>query len=76
VPVATLGEGAHVGELALMQDGPEPVSVTASARGPVELALLPAREFYQVVADHPSVWTALRAEAARRRAEIAALSGT
>jgi CRP-like cAMP-binding protein len=70
--IATFGEGAHVGELALMQDGPEPASVHASERGPVELAVLPAREFYQVVADHPSLWTALRAEAERRRAQIAA----
>ena len=74
--LATCGEGAHVGELALMQDGPEPASVHASERGPVELAVLSAREFYQVVADHPSLWTALRAEAERRRALIAAATAT
>lgn len=68
--VATIGEGAHAGELALMTDGPEPA--TATATGPCELVVLPAREFYAVVADEPSLWTALRAEADRRNAAIAA----
>lgn len=70
VTVATIGEGAHAGELALMTDGPEPA--TATATGPCELVVLPAREFYAVVADEPSLWTALRAEADRRNAAIAA----
>jgi cAMP-dependent protein kinase regulator len=70
VTIASIGEGAHAGELALMADGPEPA--TATAVGPCELVVLPAREFYAVVADEPSVWQALRADADRRNADIAA----
>jgi CRP-like cAMP-binding protein len=68
VRVATVGEGGHVGELALMTDGPEPAS--ARALGPAELVCLPARDFYMVVADDPTLWTSLRGEAERRSAEI------
>jgi len=68
--IATVVEGAHAGELALMADGPEPA--TATAVGPCELVVLPARDFYAVVADEPAVWQALRADADRRNADIAA----
>jgi CRP-like cAMP-binding protein len=69
VTIATVTEGAHAGELALMADGPEPA--TATSVGPCELVVLPARDFYAVVADEPAVWQALRADADRRNADIA-----
>jgi cAMP-dependent protein kinase regulator len=67
--IATIGEGGHVGELGLMSDDPEPATVIAL--GPTELVVLPPNEFYQAVADDPELWTALRADAQRRLAEIA-----
>jgi cAMP-dependent protein kinase regulator len=70
VRIATIDEGGHIGELAMMVDGPEPVTVTAIDTA--ELAVLPARTFYQVVADDPSVLASLRAGAEQHHRAIAA----
>jgi CRP-like cAMP-binding protein len=37
-----------------------------TAAGPVELAQLEPRDFYQIVSAHPVIWEELRREASRR----------
>ena len=65
VVLATLGEGAYVGELSLLSGEVATASVVAC--GPVELAALPASSFYRVVSEYPELWAAMRDEAAARR---------
>ncbi len=62
--LATLGEGAYFGEMSLLRGAR--ASATVTARGPVELAQLPPREFYAIVSEHPVLWEELRREAQRR----------
>jgi CRP-like cAMP-binding protein len=64
VRLSTLGEGAYFGELSLMRGGVARATVTAA--GPTELAKLPARDFYDIVAAYPVLWERLRQEAHRR----------
>jgi CRP-like cAMP-binding protein len=64
VLLATLGEGAYFGEMSLLSGGR--ASATVTAAGPVELAQLSPREFYEVVAMHPAIWDELKREAKRR----------
>jgi CRP-like cAMP-binding protein len=64
VILATLGEGAYFGEMSLLSGGMAGATVTAV--GPVELAHLPPKEFYDVVSAHPVLWDELRREARRR----------
>ena len=73
--VAIVGEGAHLGELALLTQHPARATVTALV--PCELAVLSATDFYQVVAEYPALWAMIRAEAESRRAQLdAALAGS
>jgi CRP-like cAMP-binding protein len=62
--LATLGEGAYFGEMSLLRGKTACASVTSV--GPSELAVLPPRDFYQVVADHPQLWAAIQLEVDRR----------
>jgi CRP-like cAMP-binding protein len=64
VPLATLGEGAYFGEMSLLSGGK--ASATVTAAGPVELAQLSPRDFYEIVAAYPVIWDELRREAHRR----------
>jgi CRP-like cAMP-binding protein len=64
VLLATLGEGAYFGEMSLLSGGL--ASATVTAAGPVELAQLTPKDFYDIVALHPPIWEELRREAARR----------
>jgi CRP-like cAMP-binding protein len=64
VLLATLGEGAYFGEMSLLSGGR--ASATVVAAGPVELAQLSPKDFYDVVAAHPVIWDELRREAHRR----------
>ncbi|MCC6995034.1 MAG: cyclic nucleotide-binding domain-containing protein [Deltaproteobacteria bacterium] len=64
VPLAQLGEGAYFGEMSLLRGGVASATVVASDSS--ELAELPPRDFYQVVAAHPTLWEEIRREAARR----------
>jgi CRP-like cAMP-binding protein len=70
VVLELLTEGAYAGELSLMNTGPAVVTVTAICT--TELAALPPRDFFQIVGDHPAVWSALKMEAARRTAQLEA----
>ena len=71
VPVGRLGEGSYFGEMSLLRGGVASATVRASA--PTEVVLLPARDFYHVMASHPVVWQEIRREAARREASNAAI---
>ena len=71
VVLATLGEGAYVGEISLLTGDVATASVLAC--GPVELAALPAKAFYRVVSEYPELWTAMRDEADARRLRTARL---
>jgi CRP-like cAMP-binding protein len=67
VLVATLGEGAYFGEMSLLRG--DVARATVRAAGPVELAVLPPRDFYRLIADHPVLWEQIRREAHRREVE-------
>jgi CRP-like cAMP-binding protein len=64
VLLATLGEGAYFGEMSLLSGGR--ASATVVAAGPVELAQLSPKDFYEVCSAHPIIWDELRKEAHRR----------
>jgi|GEM_PF-1935240 len=69
VVLATLGEGTYFGELSLMRGSAAQATVTAT--GPTELAVLPPKDFYDIVASNPVLWDAMRREARRRELAIA-----
>jgi ATP-binding cassette subfamily B protein len=64
VLLASLGEGCYFGEMSLLRG--TFASATVTAAGPVELAHLPPKEFYDVLAEYPVLWDELRREAERR----------
>lgn len=64
VLLASLGEGAYFGEMSLLQGGT--ASATVTAAGPVELAQLSPKDFYEVVSAFPVLWDELRREVHRR----------
>jgi CRP-like cAMP-binding protein len=64
VLLAALGEGSYFGEMSLLRG--TAASATVTAAGPVELAMLPPREFYAVLSEYPILWEELRREAQRR----------
>jgi CRP-like cAMP-binding protein len=68
VLLATLGEGTYFGEMSLLRGEVARASVTAT--GPAELAVLPAKNFYALVANHPVLWDQVRQEAHRRELEM------
>ncbi|MBZ0233393.1 MAG: cyclic nucleotide-binding domain-containing protein, partial [Deltaproteobacteria bacterium] len=65
VVLATLGEGAYFGEMSLLSG--EMASASVIAAGPCELAVLPPRDFYDLVAQNPGLWTTMRTVAESRR---------
>jgi CRP-like cAMP-binding protein len=71
VVLGQLGEGSYFGEMSLLRGGVATATVRASAL--TEVVQVPARDFYQVMAAHPTVWQEIRREAARREARNAAL---
>src|SRR5262249_25148434 len=71
VSVGRLGEGNYFGEMSLLRGGV--ASATVRSLSATEVVLLPARDFYHVMAAHPVVWQVIRREAARREASNAAI---
>jgi CRP/FNR family cyclic AMP-dependent transcriptional regulator len=67
--LATLREGAYFGEMSLLSGHTASASVIAA--GPVELARLGPKDFYDVVAANPRLWAAMRQEARHRELENA-----
>ena len=68
VLLATLDEGNYFGEMSLLRGDVARASVTAT--GATELAVLPAKNFYALVANHPILWDQVRQEAHRRELEM------
>jgi CRP-like cAMP-binding protein len=71
VLLATLGEGSYFGEMSLLRGDVARATVTAT--GPTELAVLPAKNFYALVANRPILWDQVRQEAHRRELELVQL---
>ncbi len=72
--LASLGEGAYFGEMSLLSG--DAASASVIAHGPCELAVLPPRDFYDIVSHNPALWSAMRGEAeARRLANARILTG-
>jgi CRP-like cAMP-binding protein len=67
VLVASLGEGAYFGEMSLLRGDVARASVATV--GITELAMLPPKNFYALVASNPSLWDEVRKEARRRELE-------
>lgn len=67
VLLATLGEGAYFGEMSLLHG--EPASASVTATGPTELAVLSAQAFYELLAEHPVLWEAMKRQAGERDVE-------
>jgi CRP-like cAMP-binding protein len=68
VLLATLGEGTYFGEMSLLRGEVARASVTTTAAS--ELAVLPAKNFYALVANHPVLWDQVRQEAHQRELEM------
>ncbi len=66
--LATLGEGAYVGDMSLLDDG-QVSDATVIATGPVELATLPPVDFLSIARANVASWSALQ-----QRAEPGALA--
>ena len=66
--VATLGPGACIGELALLDHGPRTATVVAD--GPMDLFVLGAREFAGVLEDVPSLTRKVMSSLASRVREL------
>lgn len=63
--IRTLGEGAHVGELAIICRQPRSASVTAVA-GDVQVLMISGQAFDAILRDRPEVSRAMLASLARR----------
>lgn len=63
-PIATLGAGDFLGEIALIDGGPR--TATATAAAPCRLLVLAHREFDTMIAEHPDIRTAILAAIAAR----------
>jgi CRP-like cAMP-binding protein len=75
VLLASLGEGTYFGEMSLLRGDVARASVTAT--GLTELAMLPAKNLYALVASHPTLWEEVRRDARRRELEsVQMLAGT
>ena len=78
VLLASLGEAAYFGEMSLLRG--DVARATVRANGPVELAVLSPKDFYDVVADNPVLWDQVRKVAHERELEtyeiIAGVTGT
>ena len=66
--VTRLKRGSYFGEMSLLRGDVARASVVAT--GPTELAVLPAKNFYALVASHPILWDQVRQEAHRRELEM------
>lgn len=69
IPVAVVGAGALVGEMAVLERLPR--SATAEALSDVSALVMSVREFTQLVSSHPTVAARIRALGETRRRELA-----
>jgi cAMP-dependent protein kinase regulator len=69
VPLGVLTEGEYFGEMSLLSGfGAE---ATVRAASVTEVLMLNPRDFYELAADHPEIWTVVQNEADRRRQDTA-----
>jgi len=66
--IAVLGPGGHLGEMALVAEGPR--MATATLTQPAHLFVLAHREFHSLMEDVPSVRDCVLNEVARRLREL------
>jgi CRP-like cAMP-binding protein len=66
--IAVLGPGGHLGEMALVAEGPR--MATATLTQPAHLFVLAHREFHSLMEDVPSVRDCVLTEVARRLREL------
>ncbi|MDA3863817.1 MAG: cyclic nucleotide-binding domain-containing protein [Deltaproteobacteria bacterium] len=62
--LGVLSEGEYFGEMALMKR--KPAMATVKASKVVELVQIPAKTFFQILADHPQIWRHLKDEIEKR----------
>ncbi|MBN2725075.1 MAG: cyclic nucleotide-binding domain-containing protein [Deltaproteobacteria bacterium] len=62
--LGVLGEGEYFGEMALMKR--QSAMATVKSRELVELVQIPAKTFFQILADHPQVWRKMQEEVKKR----------
>jgi CRP-like cAMP-binding protein len=75
IVLATLGEGTYLGEMSLLRG--DVARATVSATVATELAVIPAKNFYALVASHPMLWDEVRREARRRELDgVELVTGT
>jgi CRP-like cAMP-binding protein len=53
VEIATVGPGAFIGEMSLLDGGPRSATITATSE--VKALVLPTREFWQVIDEVPAI---------------------
>jgi CRP/FNR family cyclic AMP-dependent transcriptional regulator len=66
--VATLDQGGHYGEMALIDDGPRTATIVAAS--PMSLAVVGPQEFRQLLEDVPALAHAIMRGLARRLREL------
>ena len=64
VEIATVGPGAFIGEMSLLDGGPRSATVTSTSE--VKALVLPTREFWQVIDEVPAIAHRLLATLAER----------
>ncbi|MBU1238295.1 cyclic nucleotide-binding domain-containing protein, partial [Myxococcota bacterium] len=62
--LGVLSEGEYFGEMALMKR--KPAMATVSSVDVVELVQIPAKSFFQILAEHPPIWRRLQEEVSKR----------
>ncbi|MBU1218817.1 cyclic nucleotide-binding domain-containing protein [Myxococcota bacterium] len=62
--LGVLGEGEYFGEMALMKR--QSAMATVKSKDVVELVQIPAKTFFQILADHPPVWRKMQEEVKKR----------
>ncbi|PKN45991.1 MAG: hypothetical protein CVU59_07440 [Deltaproteobacteria bacterium HGW-Deltaproteobacteria-17] len=63
--LSVLGEGEYFGEMALLKRKPAMASVRS--RTFVEIVQIPAKIFFQILADHPPIWRQMQEEVEKRQ---------
>ncbi len=63
--LSVLGEGEYFGEMALLKR--KPAMATVRSRTFVEIVQVPAKTFFQILADHPPIWRQMQEEVEKRQ---------
>ena len=63
--LGVLGEGEYFGEMALLKR--KPAMATVRSKTFVEIVQIPAKLFFQILADHPPIWRQMQEEVEKRQ---------